>query len=170
MKNIFIIGLILLLTLPLLAFVTGETLWVTSQGSRLQSERSISSSTIEVLPVGTSVQILDKEDRWYKIQVPSGAQGWMYQGRLSQTKPLAESKEQSDDLFGSLTGSQIQARQADTSRSIRGLSPETEAYAQNQHTPQRYRQALEDILRTKVSNKELANFLRNGQIGEYATN
>ncbi len=170
MKNIYLcmFFLIFLLIVPFLAFSAGESMWVTAQGSRLQSDRSMSSSTLEVVPVGTKVQVLDKENRWYKIKLSSGIEGWMYQGRLSPTEPLAESKGQSEDLFGSLTGSKITARQSDTSRSIRGLSPETKAYAQNQQTPQKYRQALEEVLKQQVSNQQLTSFLKEGQIGEYA--
>jgi uncharacterized protein YgiM (DUF1202 family) len=169
MRHILLAGsLLLLLTLPLLAGAAGESLWVTAQGARLQSERSIESSTLTIVPVGEEVQVIRKEGRWYQVETLSGETGWMYQGRLSQTKPLGETDGQPEDLFGSLTGSQITAQQADTSRSIRGLSPETEAYAQNQHTPEKYRLALEDVLNRQVSNQELVGFLKQGQIGEYA--
>jgi hypothetical protein len=164
---LFFIAFLVLLYVPVLGFAAEETMWVTGQGARLQSDRSISSTTLTIVPVGTKVQILDKQGRWYKIE-SSGTQGWMYQGRLSRTEPMTELQGQSEDLFGTLTGSQITARQADTSRSIRGLSPETEAYAKNQETPERYRQALEQVLTQQISDQTLAKFLRNGQIGEYA--
>jgi len=114
------------------------------------------------------VEILDKRGRWYRIRAPSGSKGWLYQGRLSRNEPVSESGSKSGDLFGELTGSKVKAREADTSRSIRGLSPETRAYAENQHTSKKYRKSLEKVLNRKVSGKELANFLRQGRIGEYA--
>jgi len=169
MKYFFVPCLLIMLAVPLISLAAGEGMWVTSQGSRLKSGQGMSASTIEVVPVGSKVQILDKQGRWYKIRTPSGNRGWMYQGRLSRNKPLTESESgESSDMFGSLTGSKIEARQADTSRSIRGLSPETEAYANKQQTPQEYRKALDQIIERKVSNQELARFLRRGKIGEYA--
>jgi len=168
MHRVFATLCLILLAATLLAAEAGDMLWVTAEGARLQSDRSVDASTLEVVPVGSEVSILLKEGRWYQIQTLEGKTGWMYQGRLSETKPLAETEGGTSDLFGTLTGSQITAQKADTSRSIRGLSPETESYAQNQHTPEKYRQALEEVLLRAVGAQELSSFLRQGRVGEYA--
>jgi len=73
-----------------------------------------------------------------------------------------------ENLFGSLTGSEISADEADTGRSIRGLSTETEEYAKKTGTPVSYQKALDRVLAMRVSEEELVVFLKKGKIGEYA--
>ena len=93
----------------------------------------------------------------------------MYRGRLSRTPPEEETQKQEEGgLFAFVPGSKIQADEADTARSIRGLSSETEEYARNSGTPAEYKRALDRVLAMSVSERELEMFLREGKIGEYA--
>ncbi len=92
----------------------------------------------------------------------------MYRGRLSEAPPQKEAEGETDDLFASLGGSKIEAQEADTGRSIRGLSSETEQYAKLRGTPITYERALDRVLAMGVTEKELDTFLKQGQIGEYA--
>jgi len=145
-----------------------DKLWVSSERAQLKSDKSASSETIATVKLGTEVSVLGSENRWYKIRVPSGEEGWMYRGKLSQSPPAKEVQEESENLLTSLTDSKIKADEADTSRSIRGLSSETEEYAKNRGTPASYQKALDRVLALSVSAKELEEFLRQGEIGEYA--
>lgn len=145
-----------------------DKLWVSSERAKLKSDKSASSETIATVKLGTEVSVLGSEKRWYKIRVPSGEEGWMYRGRLSQSPPAKEVQEESENLMTSLTDSKIQADEADTSRSMRGLSRETEEYAKNRGTPASYQKALDGVLAMSVSENELETFLRQGKIGEYA--
>jgi hypothetical protein len=93
----------------------------------------------------------------------------MYRGRLSDTPPQEEVQAgEGTQLFAALTGSQIQADEADTARSIRGLSKESDEYAKNKGTPAKYKEALDRILAINVTEDELFAFLKAGKIGEYA--
>ncbi|MFH1491036.1 MAG: SH3 domain-containing protein, partial [Pseudomonadota bacterium] len=78
-----------------------------------------------------------------------------------------KSKEGTGDLLSGVLGSGIKADEADTARSIRGLSSETEEYANNRGTPKDYRAALDGVLSLQVTSKELEIFLKEGRIGEY---
>ncbi|MFC1534790.1 SH3 domain-containing protein, partial [Thermodesulfobacteriota bacterium] len=145
-----------------------EKLWVSSGRAKLKVEKSASSDTISTIPIGTEVTVLASAGRWYKILTPSFEEGWMYRGRLSDSPPAKETMEDSDNLFVSMSGSKIGAEEADTARSIRGLSSETEQYARNRGTPAEYQRALDRVLAMSVGEGELEKFLRNGNIGEYA--
>ncbi len=144
-----------------------ESQWVTSEGAKLKTDHRASSETIATLPIGTEVTVLDSEKRWRYIRTPSDQEGWIYRGKLSDSPPEKET-EGTEDLFGSLTGSGISADEADTGRSIRGLSTETEEYAKKTGTPVSYQKALDRVLAMRISEKELVVFLKKGKIGEYA--
>lgn len=143
-------------------------MWVTSERAKLKAESRASSKTITSLPIGTKVMILGSQKKWYHVRAPSGTKGWMYRGRLSKSPPKKEVEGDTGNLFAVMSGSGIGADEVDAGRSIRGLSSETEAYANKRGTPGSYRKALDRVLALSVTEKELGNFLRKGKIGEYA--
>ena len=150
------------------AALASETLWVTSDNAQLKKEATASSETITTVPIGVEVKVLNTENRWHQIRLPSGQQGWMYRGRLSDTAPEKAPEGGSGNLFGSLASSNISADEASTGRSIRGLSEETEQYAKMKKTSPAAKKALDQVLAMKISEKELQTFLKQGKIGEYA--
>jgi uncharacterized protein YgiM (DUF1202 family) len=143
-------------------------MWVTSGRAKLKTDKKASSKTIATLPMGTEVTVLASEKKWYRVRAASGEEGWMYRGRLSKSPPEQEAQNETDNLFSALPGSDIKADEADTSRSIRGLSSETEEYAKNRRTPANYKKALDQVLALSVSEGEVEKFLSKGKIGEYA--
>ena len=168
MKTKHILGILMaFLFISVVTGFTAETKWVTSEGSKLKADHKASSETIATLPIGAEVTVLNSEKRWRYIRTPSEQEGWIYRGRLSDSPPEKET-EGSEDLFSSLTGSGISADEADTGRSIRGLSTEAEEYAKKTGTPVSYQKALDRVLAMRVSEKELVAFLKKGKIGEYA--
>ncbi len=147
------------------------TLYVTSENAELKSESSSSSSTIVELTRGTELTFVAKEGRWYQVTDENNTAGWIYRGKVSEDPPEIE---ETDDegglggLLGSLSGSDINADAADSSRSIRGLSPEAKKYAQTTGTHQQSQDALDSVISRKVKEQEIDQFLKQGKIGEYA--
>jgi len=159
--------------LAVLALITStasaqEKVWVSAAKARIQAEKSASSDVVSTPAVGTELKVLAFEDRWYRVQAPDGGEGWIYRGRVSLEPPAQEKGDDPGNLMSALGGSQIKATEADTARSIRGLSKETDAYARNTGTPEKYKKALDGVLAMKVTEKELRDFLKSGKIGEYA--
>lgn len=151
--------------------LSASELWVTSPNAKLKSARSASSPTLAELPVGSRLNRLSYEKRWYKVSTRDGREGWIYRGKVSRDKPETSPDDQDEslgDLMVGLTGSSIEADAADSSRSIRGLSPEAQAYADQTGTPQAYQDALDGVLEIKAEDRELENFLKAGKIGEFA--
>lgn len=163
-----------LATLVLLLALAGTALalekrWVSSDGTTLKKEASISSEDLAQLPVGSELSVLEAGGRWVKVQTADGRQGWVYAGRVSDAAPAAEvAGGEGGVLGGTLQESQIATAKADSARSIRGLSPEVAQYAKQRGTPEVYKKELDKVLARKVSAKELKSFLREGKIGEYA--
>ncbi len=150
----------------ILAFA-GGAMWVASENAKLKSDPKASSQTLSTLAVGVKVSVLKSENRWYRIRTASGKEGWMYRGKLSDAPPPKETEE-SDNPFSSMQASSISADEAQTSRSIRGLSKETEQYAKQRKTPEVYKKALDQVLAVRITDKEVDIFLKKGKIGEYA--
>jgi len=168
MKAIFLLAVCMAMVGLTLTTADGaDSLWVTSENAKLKSEGSASSETVSELSLGTRLTVLQSEGRWYQVRTVSGKEGWIYRGKVSDTPPAKET-EDTENLFAGLQGSTISADEAQTSRSIRGLSKETAQYARHTGTPAAYQKALDQVLAMQLSTKEVDLFLKQGRIGEYA--
>ncbi len=147
---------------------TAASRWVVSAGTTLKSDAVATSADIAPLAVGAQVLVLENAGRWLKVQTAAQKTGWVFAGRLALSPPVVEAASSDDLLSASARQSQIEIAQADSARSVRGLSAETENYARERGTPQEYRQALDRILARQVSQDEVTAFMRAGKLGEYA--
>ena len=159
------VGLMLMIFGPAIG---AETLWVVSEGAKLKAEQSASSETIETLPIGSELAVDASEGSWYKVTTKSNKTGWVYRGKVSSTQPEGKEDKGGGGLFGALPGSSIEVSAADTSRSIRGLSPAAKEYAASARTPEVYQRALDRVLALRITDKEIEDFLIQGRIGEYS--
>ncbi len=163
-RLLFSLALLLLLATAAAA----QQLWVNSADTPLKSARKASAETLATLQVGDEVTVLESKRRWHRVRSASGAEGWAYAGKLVDAPPQQEVAGEDGLLFGAMADSQIDTAKADSARSIRGLSPETAAYAEQRGTPAEIQQELDVILTYQVSEEQLQTFLREGGIGEYA--
>jgi hypothetical protein len=173
MKRITKYGFLLCLFSAGTAFVAhaATLLYVTSEFAELKSAGSSSSTTLMELERGTALSLIGEEGRWVEVATEDSQIGWVYRGKVSEEEPKMESFDEEEGLgglLGDLSGSDIRADAADSSRSIRGLSPETQAYANAAGTPQQSRDALDGLLSRKTSDDEIKMFLQKGKVGEYA--
>ena len=165
-----------LLTPLLCLFLAGQavaaTIYVASSGATVKAEASASSATVAAPAVGTGLEVLETAARWHRVRTPTGQVGWIYRGKVSTVKPqtiqTAGGQSSAGDLLGGLTGSSIQANAASSSRSIRGLSPEAEAYAAQTGAAPAAKAALDDVLAHPLPAADIDKFLMQSKIGEYA--
>jgi len=143
--------------------IAQQSVWVSSSGTSLNAEASAFSKKLAPVEKGAKLTVLEEQGKWYRVSTEKGDYGWIYRGKVSDQKP----EEESGGLFGALDGG-ITADTADTSRSIRGLSPEAEEYAKATGAPEENKKALDAVLEIKISDKEIAEFLKKEKIGEYA--
>ncbi len=171
-KNVILVtGVLFLMFFSGNGICVAQKLWVSSIGAKLKLENKSSSKTVAELGVGTELTVIQFKNRWYEVSTPSGKKGWIYRGKVSTSPPPKEEKKKGGglgNLLGDLSGSNIQANNTDTSRSIRGLSPEADEYAKQSGTPKQHKQALDRVIARKTTKAELEWFLKNGKIGEYA--
>ncbi len=153
----------LLLATPALA---QDRLYVASEGAKLKADKSASSDTVAELPVGTPLSVLGQEDSWYNVSA-GGRSGWIYRGKVAATPPEA-SKQGGDNLFGGLGSSSIAVSEADSARSVRGLTADDGGSAKPVASVADSKKALDGVLAERVGKKELESFLKTGRIGEYA--
>jgi hypothetical protein len=148
-----------------------NTLWVKGADAKLKADHTASSQTLTTLSIGETLSVLGTEGRWYKVATKLGRTGWIYRGKVSDRAPAPTQdggKSAVGDLFSSLGSSEISAAASDSSRSIRGLSPEAKEYAEQVGASIDHQKALNEVLHIQISDAELERFLENGQIGEYA--
>ena len=165
--------LIFTLFVTLSICVAAQTLYVTSEDATLKADSSSSSATIMELKRGTELTVVSKDGRWYSVTTPTNEKGWIYRGKVSEEPPEMEDMEDEEGegvggLLGGLSDSDINADAADSSRSIRGLSPEAKEYADATGSPQEIRNALDEVIARSTTDKEIDRFLKEGKIGEYA--
>ncbi len=171
-----LIALLLFCSQPDIGFGAVKNLWISSNNAKLKAAPKSSADTVVKLPIGTKLMVEGKQKRWYKVNTEDGRSGWIYRGKVSKLKPefrpASEDSAAQDNSLGNmlagLTGSSIQADSADSARSIRGLSPDTEEYARQTGTPLEIRQALDRVLATPATQNEVERFLQSARIGEYA--
>lgn len=158
-------------TAPFPAFAA-TTLYVTSDRAELKAESSSSAETIAELKRGTELTLETTEGRWHRVTTENNRTGWIYRGKVSEDKPEIEDIEGGGEglggLLSGLSGSDISADAADSSRSIRGLSPEAKEYAESTGTPQQSQDALDYVLSLTIADPEIDQFLKQGNVGEYA--
>jgi len=165
-KNGLLTGALILLLAG--AVIAAERMWVASEGAKLMVEPRASSETVETLAVGSELAVDSAEGSWYKVTTKANKTGWIYRGKVSPTAPEAkDDKGGGGGLFGALPGSSVQVNAADTSRSIRGLSPAAKEYAASTRTPGEHQRALDRVLALKATDRDIEEFLREGKIGEY---
>ncbi len=155
-----------LLFLAVSGAAAAQDLWVVSDGTRLQAEPTAASASVVRLPLDAKLTRLSTADKWYEVRTENGETGWVYRGKVSETKPGDEGGEL-DELLGDLGESDILLAAADTSRSVRGFMDEPESEGAPP-IPEPYRSALDRVLTFYVGEAEVDAFLQEGGIGEYA--
>ncbi len=174
MKKLVVVFSVALLLTGLSGFsvFSDQKVWVTSTDAQLKADSTSSSGSVANLGVGAELTVIQYKNRWYQVKTSKGTKGWIYRGKVSTSPPSEETKKSGaggiGNLLGNLSGSDVQANSADSSRSIRGLSPEAEEYAKQSGTPQQHKQALDNVIALKTQKAQIEQFLKNGKIGEYA--
>lgn len=171
--NVSFLSFIVILLLTVSTGFAAQTLYVTSEDASLKAESSSSSATIVELNRGAELNVLAADGRWYNVTTRAGQTGWIYRGKVSDEPPEIEELEEDDEeglggLLGGLSGSDIESDAADSSRSIRGLSPEAKEYANATGSPKEIQNALDSVIERSTTEKEINQFLMEGKVGEYA--
>ncbi len=161
---------ILMMAMLLVGFSAGnvlaETMWAKKDRVKVTAEKSPTSTVVAILRVGDQVQVVQKSGRQYKVKLMSGKSGWVFKFKLSDTQP--EKKSGGSGLSGLAGENTVVAQEARAGGSIRGLKETTEQYADKKQISEADRRSVEKMEQRTVTDDELDQFKRDGQIGEYA--
>src|SRR5689334_24355785 len=90
MRRIAVLVMALLLALACSAALAEEKRWVSSDGTTLKKEASVSSEDVAPLAVGAELAVVEASGRWLKVRTADGRVGWVYAGRVVDAPPAAE--------------------------------------------------------------------------------
>ena len=168
MKRRYLIFLSLALASIILPVTAqAETMYAKTGGVKVTAEQSPTSSVVGTLNEGDPVQVLTKDGRKLQVKLPNGKTGWVFQFKLTDSKP-SQSSGGSSALSGLTGKSTIAAREARAGGSIRGLKETTGTYAKGKQIDPAYQRAVDDMEARVVTKDELAAFQREGGLGEYS--
>jgi len=159
MKRAATVCLMLLLLWP--AFAAGVTVRVKALKVGVKNAPNVQARTIAEVPRGQKLEVVKKEGSWYMVRLPDARTGWVFEYSVDLVEGTAE-----EDLFGALEGSsRVQVSEATSAASIRGLSRAARVYAENRGLDERYVRAVEQMEAYAVTQAEVDEFLREGQVG-----
>jgi hypothetical protein len=158
-------GLIVGVTLVGVTAVFAETVYVQARTAQLRSGKTSLDQVVANLRYGDPLEVLKKEGSWLQVKTESGAQGWIYAGKTSKTKPSGGDNGLAQ-LGRSMRGSEASAVTA--SAGARGLDKVSEGYANRAGISQKDRDTVDRMTAYQIADQEVEEFLKEGGLGEYA--
>ncbi len=140
-----------------------ETLYVKKSGTKLRQADSAKSATLKTLAKGTSVGVVQKKGKFYRVSA-GGDKGWIFKFKLTSTAPSS-----GGGALEGLVGSQkVAASESASGSSIRGLSPVSEDHAKSKGIAQSDIDAVKKMESQTVGANDVEQFLAGRKLGEYA--
>jgi uncharacterized protein YgiM (DUF1202 family) len=142
-----------------------ESLYVRAANTEVRASASPAGDLVAKLPIGTKVDVAEKGGAWVKISATvkgKAAAGWVFGAKLSKDKPDAEH-------FGGAGGggATLAASEGDTAQAIRGLTPTAESFATRHAVSSADIAAVKKMEALSIPADELAEFMKDGKLGEY---
>ncbi len=139
-----------------------QTVYVKTPDAKIRSGPDATSSVVSTPGKGTALTVLETSGTRYKVQAPDGSQGYISRLLVSETKPASGG--------GALSGlghSDVQANEAQTVASIRGLSPAAKTMATQKGLPEQCVKWAEKMETdsAKVSASDVDTFLKAEKVG-----
>lgn len=157
----YILFLVILFGMAFPGNLFAETLYAKSSKTKLQESASAKSKVVALLRKGATVNVLEKQKKFYKVSV-GGKQGWVFRFKLSSKRPASGA-----GLDGLMGSQKVAASGSASGSSIRGLSPVSEDYGKRKGIGPEHIRAVKEMERRSVTLKELDQFMEQGKLGEY---
>jgi uncharacterized protein YgiM (DUF1202 family) len=156
----FAIGLVFGATAAL-----AETVYVQAKTAQLRAGKTSLDAVVANVKFGDSLDVVGRDANWVEVKTASGARGWIYNNKLSSTKPSGSSDVLAK-LGQSMRGGDASATTA--SAGARGLDKASESYANRTGISPKDREAVDRMTSYQIPDQEVEEFLREGGLGEYA--
>lgn len=143
----------------------GETLYVAAKSAQLRSGKTSLDPVVASLKLGETVDVVKRDGRWLEVQTANGVKGWIYDNKVSASKPTG-----GDNELAALGRSfrRTDASGVTASTGARGLDKASGDYANRSGITQRHRDAIDRMTAYKIPDEEIHEFLKSGRLGEYA--
>jgi hypothetical protein len=143
----------------------GETLYVAAKSAQLRAGKTSLDPVVASLKLGETVDVVQRDGRWLEVQTAKGVKGWIYDNKVSASKPTG-----GDNELAALGRSfrRTDASGVTASAGARGLDKASEGYANRSGITQQHRDAVDRITAYKIPDEDIHEFLKSGRLGEYA--
>lgn len=146
-------------------WVFAETMYVKVGSTQIRSGKTSVDPVVTWVRFGETVDADERQDNYVHVKTSSGAQGWIFSGKLSPTPPTAEGE---GTLLAKLTTMTRSAPSATTaSGGARGLDKVAENYAKDNNIPRQHQEAVDRMTTQVVNDQDVDNFMKEGGLGEY---
>ena len=152
-----------------LSIMTGsalaDTVYVQAKTAQLRAGKTSLDPVVANVKYGEALQIRTTEGKWMEVETRSGVTGWIFANKTTTVKPSGGE----DDL--SKLGRSVRGKEAsDTTASAgaRGLDEVSKEYAKRSGISQRDRDTVDRMTAYKITDQEVEDFLKKGELGEYA--
>ena len=157
--------LILMMVSSLLSVAWAETVFVQAKTAKLRSGKTSLDKVVADLKYGEALEVVKTEGTWTEVRTSSGVTGWIFAAKTTTVKPTG-----GDDELAK-TGRLFRGKEASdatASAGARGLDKVSEEYAKRSGISQRDRDTVDRMTAYKITDQEVEDFLKKGELGEYA--
>ncbi|MCR5763231.1 MAG: hypothetical protein K6G00_07615 [Treponema sp.] len=136
------------------SFREGEILYVSVKSTELKAGTGRFSSTVAKVNYGDRVTVLQPENKNTKVKLSDGTSGWIATGSLTKKK-----------IVKSSGGSTVKASTSEIALAGKGFSEEAENAYKTKNSTLDYSK-VDEIETISVSDKDLQNFISNGELSD----
>jgi len=157
----WLIPLVLILLLTVAAGAQ-QTVYVKVKDAKVRAGTSATAAVVATPATGAALTVLAVEGPRYKVRTADGKEGYISRLHVSDTKPSS-----GGGLLSGLGRSEVQANEAQTVASIRGLSPAAKQMAQQEGISAKAVQWAEkmETESAKVTKPQVESFLKAEGVG-----
>jgi uncharacterized protein YgiM (DUF1202 family) len=141
----------------LVTLLIAETLMVKVQATHLRKEPKFYASTVAVLKAGEVVERISASSGWYQVRTAKGTVGWLHSSAV-QTGTF--------DLAATDRSLTTKATADEIALAGKGFNQQVEESFKAKHSEADFA-AVDRMLKVKVSQNELLEFLKAGRLGIY---
>jgi len=142
-----------------------ETVFVQAKTAQLRAGKTSLDPVVANVKHGEPLQVRKTEGKWMEVETRAGIKGWIFANKTTTLKPSG-----TDDELARL-GRGFRGREASAttaSAGARGLDKVSEGYANRTQIPQQIRDAVDRMTTYNITDQEVEDFLKQGELSEYA--
>ena len=146
--------------------VWAETVFVQAKTAKLRSGKTSLDKVVADLQYGEALEVVKTEGTWTEVRTRSGVTGWIFTSKTTSVKPSGGGDDELAKAGRLFKGKE--ASDATASAGARGLTEVSGEYAKRSGISQRDRDTVDRMTTYKITDQEVEDLLKKGELGEYA--